>query len=115
MKKQSVAPHAKVNLRINAWLVDKASKKTRISASNILIELADGGRMLIPLVGLPNNRVLGLATGSIASREKDDHSRFVIYPGCSNVVYLHVEDDRKKETLPQPTRRRSLCRVPRRN
>lgn len=104
-----------MQLRIKAYLVNKAGKKTPIKASGIQIELADGGRILIPLAGLSNNRVLGLVTGSIASREKDDHSRFVIYPGCSNIVYLHVEDDRKKETIPHPTRRRSLRRVPRRN
>lgn len=104
MKKQTALPDPKMNLRIKAWLLDKAGKKTRVRASSMLIELADGGRILIPLVALPNNRVLGLSTGSIASREKDDHSRFVIYPGCSNIVYVHVEDDRKKETIPHPTK-----------
>lgn len=96
----------RTNLSIKARLVDRAGKKTRIQASGIELELADGGRILIPLAGLRNNHVLSLATGGLVSREKDDHSKFVIYPGCSNVLYLRVEDDRKQAKLSSPTRRR---------
>ncbi len=92
--------HAKAGVRRGldpkAYIIEKSGKKKRIKAKGIRIELAGGGQIFIPLTDVPNNRILGLVTGSLVSREKGDHSHFVILPACSNVLYLDVEREKGK-------------------
>jgi hypothetical protein len=87
---------ARFNHALKAYAIDKSGKMTRIKAKGIQIELVGDRRILIPIAGVPSGQVLGLATGSIVSGEKDDHSHLEILPACSNVLYLSVVDDRKK-------------------
>lgn len=104
IKQEASATTTKANLAIKAYAVNRFGKKKRIDANAIQVKLAEGGLIRIPLAGLPNNQVLSLVTGGSVSGDKNDHSSFVVYPGCSNVIYLHVQDFTKAENMTPPTR-----------